>query len=183
MRRLLPAFAFFALLLPAAASAGQDDPRLDGLFDKLYEAEAPIEIKTLEQAIWTLWLETPSPTVELLMGSGMEAMQAREYAKALSFFNVVVEFAPDYAEGWNKRATLHFLMGNNIASRADIQKTLALEPRHFGALSGLATILEAEKDYGGALTAMERAVSANPHLPGARDQLKILTRRARGEPI
>lgn len=183
MRRFLPVLAFCAFLSPGLASANQDDPRLDGLFDKLYEAEAPIEIKTLEQAIWALWLETPSPTVELLMGSGMEAMQAQEFAKALSFFNVVVEFAPDYAEGWNKRATLHFLMGNNTASRADIQKTLALEPRHFGALAGLASILESEKDYTGAMTAMERAVSANPHLQGGKDRLKTLTRRAKGDPI
>ncbi len=183
MRRLLSAFALCAVLLPGIASAGQDDPRLDGLFDKLYEAEAPIEIKSLEQAIWQLWLETPSPTVELLMSSGIEAMQAQDFAKALSFFNVVVEFAPDYAEGWNRRATLHFLMGNNAASRADIQKTLALEPRHFGALAGLASILESEKDFAGAMLAMERAVSANPHLQGAKDRLKTLTRRARGEPI
>ncbi|WP_119419621.1 tetratricopeptide repeat protein [Desertibaculum subflavum] len=166
-----------------AVRAAQDDERLDPLFDKLYAAEDPIEVKAAEQAIWTIWLESGSPTVDLLVGGGMQAMQAEEFGKALSFFDVVVEFAPNYAEGWNKRATLHFLMGNTRASIADIEKTLALEPRHFGALSGLATIRENEKDWEAAFQAMRRAVAANPHIQGGKDKLRQLQRRAKGDPI
>ena len=165
------------------AHAAQDDERLDPLFDKLYGASDPGEAKAVEQAIWSIWLESGSPTVDLLVTGGMQAMQAEEFGKALSFFDVIVEFAPNFSEGWNKRATLHFLMGNTRASVADIEKTLALEPRHFGALSGLATIRENEKDWDGALKAMQRAVAANPHIQGGKEKLRQLSRRANGDPI
>lgn len=182
MKRIVLALVLF-LGTFGFARAAQDDERLDPLFDKLYAAQDPIEVKAAEQAIWTIWLESGSPTVDLLVGGGMQAMQAEEFGKALSFFDVVVEFAPNYAEGWNKRATLHFLMGNTRASIADIEKTLALEPRHFGALSGLATIRENEKDWEAAYQAMRRAVAANPHIQGGKDKLRQLQRRAKGDPI
>jgi tetratricopeptide (TPR) repeat protein len=182
MKRIVLALALLLGSL-SFARAAQDDERLDQLFDKLYAAEDPVEAKALEQTIVAVWLESGSATVDLLMTGGLQAMQAEEFGKALSLFDVVVEFAPNYAEGWNKRATLHFLMGNVKASIADIEKTLALEPRHFGALAGLASIRENEKDWEGAYKAMQRAVAANPHIPGGKEKLRQLSRRAKGDPI
>jgi tetratricopeptide (TPR) repeat protein len=184
MRRLLLALALPVLLsLGGAAVAAQDDERIDPLFDKLYAAENPAEVKAIEQAIWTIWMESRSATVDLLLAGGMEAMQGQDYGKALAFFNVVVELAPDFAEGWNKRATVHFLLGDPQASVADIRKTLALEPRHFGALAGLALLRENEKDWAGAMQAFQRALAANPHVEGGKQRLRQLTRRAKGQPI
>ena len=75
-------------------------------------------------------------TVTFVFGRAMTAMEADEHENALKMFDAVVDLDPSFAEGWNKRATLHYIMGNYKASFEDIQKVLELEPRHFGALQG-----------------------------------------------
>lgn len=182
MKRFLTALTLLvALALPALAA--QDDENLDILFERLHAAESPVEARVVEQAIWQVWLKSDSPTVDLLLGSAIKAMNGEEHEKALELLDVVVVLAPDFAEGWNKRATLHYVLGNHDASIADIRRTIALEPRHFGALSGLAMILDERKDAAGAMDALKRALAANPHIPNGKEKLRDLTRRARGDPI
>ncbi|HUN52310.1 MAG TPA: tetratricopeptide repeat protein, partial [Candidatus Sulfotelmatobacter sp.] len=171
------------LALTAPAVARQGDDRLDGLFERLQAAQNPLEAKLLEEAIWQIWLESGSPTVDLLMANGATAMSAGDYDKAQTMFDAVVQLDPDYAEGWNKRATLYFITGNYQASIADIEKTLALEPRHFGALSGLGQILERLNDPAGALKAYRRALAADPQMESVRERVKELTLQVKGSPI
>jgi tetratricopeptide (TPR) repeat protein len=143
---------------------------LDELFASLRSARTPEQAAAIERAIWQHWMRSDDPRVSAAMTRGVEAMNAGEHRKALAAFDGIVRIAPDLAEGWNKRATVHWLMGDHAASLADIERTLALEPRHFGALSGLALIHQAQGRVFEALDALERIARVHPHLPhlGAR---------------
>ncbi len=171
------------LAMAPAALARQDDPRLDDLFAKLQSTDNPREALILQQQIWQVWTLSGSDTVDVLMSRGNQAMAAGQYEAALKLFNSVIELDPEFAEGWNKRATLYYLMGRYNDSVADIQHTLVLEPRHFGALSGLGMIYDAIDDDEGALKAFREALSVNPHLPGARHAVIRLRKKLKGEGI
>jgi len=164
------------------ALSDQTDPGLDALFARLASAESVGEAADLEERIWRLWLEVDREDVEESLGRGILAMNTGRYAAALLAFDGVVSSAPDFAEGWNKRATLHFLMGNFDASVRDIDRTLALEPRHFGALSGLAMIREAQGRPFEALEALERIQHIHPRLPNLPERVARLTQQL-GDPI
>jgi tetratricopeptide (TPR) repeat protein len=92
----------------------------------------------------------------------------------------MVERAPEFAEGWNKRATVHFLMGNWQASVRDIRQTLALEPRHFGALFGLGMIYDALEQPEAALRSFEATLALNPHSDSTRQRIEQLREELRG---
>ncbi len=159
----------------------QRDPRLDPLFSQLAQGDA-LEAARAEQAIWEIWLESGDDDTDRRMTRGVRAMNRGDFGGALAAFESVVEAAPGYAEGWNKRATLYWLMGQLDASVADIDRTLALEPRHFGALSGLAMIREAQGRPFEALEALEKVVKIHPKLPHLGERIDHLTRQL-GEPI
>ena len=160
------------LALPAAAD--QDDPRLDRLFDQLYHAPDPLAAQAVEHAIWRIWLTSEDDVVNALMGEGVAAMQRRDYPTALRSFDLLIQAAPGYAEGWNKRATVYYLIGAYEDSLADIVRTLDLEPRHFGALSGRGLILLNLGRSEEALTAFEAALDLHPQMPGARINVEAL---------
>ena len=187
MRRLSIALLLLALALgpPLAADAAradQSDARLDGLFERLKAATEPAEGKAIEVRIWDIWLRTDEPQAARLMAEGIEAMSRGAYADALDRFDRLVELAPGFAEAWNKRATVHYLMGNHAASVADIIRTLELEPRHFGALSGLGLIYLDLGESAAALRSFEAALAIDPHLEGVRERVEELRRRVRGQP-
>ena len=120
--------------------ADQNDPRLNNLFEKLYETENQEEIRGLISDIWNIWYEVEDPKVIEYFTKGIQAMNVRNYPLAIRSFDNLIEEDPNFAEGWNKRATVHFMMGNFDESMKDIIKTLELEPRHFGALDGMGLI-------------------------------------------
>lgn len=181
------AFLALPLLLALLAQPGlaQTEPAvaaktpvtLDELFDKLQETQNPIEAKQLERKIWEAWGKSDSDTLEALMQGGVTVMEKGDYKRAVDIFSTVIELKPDFAEGYNKRATVRFLAGDYAGSVADIERTLKLEPRHFGALSGLGTIMERLDNLPEALRAWRRALAANPHLTDGPDKLKELRRR------
>ena len=162
--------------------ASQTDARLEALFERLASPEAAVDLARSENAIWQIWLESHDEVVDQWMAGGIRALNRRELLQALAHFDAAIEAAPEFAEGWNKRATVHWLMGSFDASLADIGRTLALEPRHFGALSGLAMIHEAQGRVFEALEALEKLIRVHPQMPGLRAWIDQLT-RALGDPI
>lgn len=167
------------LLAGAVVQADQTDQRLDGLFLELLHTEDPSMIRVLENRIWSIWFEHPNEDLERLMMIGTQNMNERQYPEALLVFNQVVEAFPDYAEGWNKRATLYYMVGNFDASIADIEKTLALEPRHFGALSGLGLVYLQQDELNKARDAFEALIEVHPNSPNAKENLALVNERLR----
>lgn len=181
MTRLLAALVvLLALAFGAAARADQDDPRLEALFARLLATHDRQEAREVELTIWRIWTEAGDPAVQQMVDMGLAAMAHGAYEEALADFDEVVEAAPHFAEGWNKRATVYYLMGRYDESMADIERTLALEPRHFGALSGLGLVGLALHDEAAALEAFEKALAVNPHMPGARKHYEELFEKLRG---
>jgi tetratricopeptide (TPR) repeat protein len=164
------------------AAADQQDARLDGLFERLQEARDPAEAQVVEQQIWQLWLESKDAAIDRLMQQGVVAMREQHYGTALRVFDRMIAQAPGFAEAWNKRATVHYLMGDWTASVVDIQRTLALEPRHFGALFGLGLIYDALEQPQAALRSFEATLDLNPHSESTRLKIEELRRQLQGRP-
>ena len=144
------------------ALADQNDPRLNNLFKKLNETENQDEIRDLISDIWNIWYEVDDPKVIEYFEKGIQAMNLRNYPLAIRFFNKLIEEDPNFAEGWNKRATVHFMMGNFDQSMQDIIKTLELEPRHFGALDGMGLIFIHQGQFQQALDVYDKMLEIFP---------------------
>ena len=182
--KLLPTTVILSgLLLSLATSAwgDQQDQRLNLAFAQLAKASSPQGVRVLESRIWQIWLEHPQPRINEMMRWGVEALNTQDYPTALKLFDSLVEAAPEFAEGWNKRATVRFLVGNYEGSIEDIRKTLALEPRHFGALSGLGMIHTNQERWFAAMAAFEQALRIHPHLIGVRHTINKLQQQLRKE--
>jgi len=147
---------------------------LDRLFAQLRQADDKDMAAVLENAIQAMWLRSGSPTADVLMKQAGEAAEAKSYGPALAILDTVVELYPDFAEGWNRRATVHFLRGDYTSSLSDIEQVLALEPRHYGALSGLGAIEKERGNGRAALRALRRAKMINPNLDSIDDRIREL---------
>ena len=163
---------FFLFLLSAVAFADQNDERLVELFRSLKSTESISRASVFESKIWHIWMEHYDPEVESAMFQGVEAMKLQQFEQAFGHFSLLIKIAPDYAEGWNKRATVLYLMGRFKESQADVLRTLKLEPRHFGALSGQGLIRIALQDWTGAIYFLELALKINPYMYGVIMNLK-----------
>ena len=143
----------------------------------------PQEAAEVDQRIWLLWLHSDVKAVNRLMAQGVIAMQRGALDRALDRFDEITRRAPDFAEGWNKRATILYVMGRHRESVADVQQVLNLEPRHYGALSGLGLILVALGREEDALKWLRRALELNPYLDGIRVLADDLGERLKGKRI
>ncbi len=177
LRRLAAIGLVLALFAPSDAHAAQQDTRLVGLFEKLKATSNPAEAQIVEMTIWQIWTQTGDPATDSLMQLGLGAMQAGDLPGALSLFDAVTARAPEFAEGWNKRATIFFMMGAMEKSAEDVARVLALEPRHFGALSGLGLINTQLQREDAAIAAFEQALKVNPHMPGVKTNLDTLRKK------
>ena len=176
--RWLAAAATLFVAVPVLAA--QDDPRLDALFGRLAVTEDPREVNVCETLIWSIWHESGDQRIEALLAQGLGAVEARSYDAAEKMFTAITERKPDFAEGWNKRATVRYMMGKHQGSIEDIEKTLELEPRHFGALSGLGLVYLALGRDADALAAFRRALAVHPHLPGTAEKIEELEQKLKG---
>jgi tetratricopeptide (TPR) repeat protein len=168
--------ALIALAGPSAF-ADQKDPRLDKLFTQLKSVTSVEEAQPIEAQIWEIWMQSGDENVDALMAIGVSALNGSDYGQALKAFDRVVNLAPNFAEGWNKRGTTLYLMGRFAESIKDIDRVLALEPRHFGALSGLGLCnaqLNKDKE---ALDAFERAAKVDPNMPSVNTNIEELKKK------
>ena len=156
---------------------------LDFLFGALKAAPDESSAKVIEQRIWAQWLISKSDTTNLLMSRVKKAVELKDTDLALQLLDIVVELNPDYVEGWNRRATLHYMRKEFGQSLTDIRRVLALEPRHFGALTGLGLILREVGQEEQALKAFRKALEVNPHLDRVPDMVKSLADKVDGRDI
>ncbi len=150
---------------------------LDDLFLHLKSAETEEEISNLQDQIWQIWLHTGDSNLDYLFSQGNKAIERHDLKSAIDFFTQIIETQPDLPEGWNKRATAYFLRGNLKAAINDIEETLKREPRHFGALSGLAAIYMTIGDLVRALKTSERLLALIPRDDSTQAQVAELRQR------
>ena len=146
--------------VPKLAAALRDD---DALVRKL-----------AERAMWEVWTRSGDASVDRLLASGIEQMSAREGELAVKTFTEVIRRRPDFAEGWNKRATVYYLMGEYQKSLADCDEVMKRNPYHFGALSGYGMIYLQLDQPAKALAYFQRALKVNPNLESVNETVEML---------
>lgn len=166
--------------IPAPAKA---ESRLDTLFGNLKRERNERAAKRIASQIQGEWNKSGSDSIDLMMRWSQDAMEAKKFDVALDFLDQVITLAPTYAEGWNRRATVHFMMHSFGKSMADIDRTLRLEPRHFGALAGMAQIMTARGSKELALDAWLRVLNIYPMMRNAQDRVATLSEELAGDAI
>ena len=134
----------------------------------------PLVRKLAERAMWEVWSRSGDTAVDRLLAAGIEQMDAREGELAVQTFTEVIRRRPDFAEGWNKRATVHYLMGEYQKSLADCDEVLKRNPYHFGALSGYGMIYLQLDQPAKALDYFQRALKVNPNLDSINQTVEML---------
>lgn len=157
--------------------------RLDQLFADLKRERNEKAAERIAGRIGSEWSQSGSASIDLMMQWSQKATENQKFDVALDFLDQVVTLQPTYAEGWNRRATVHFMMKNYGKSMSDIDRTLQLEPRHFGALSGLAQIMAETGHKQSALEAWQRVLGIYPMMRSAQDQVAALSEELAGEGI
>ena len=130
----------------------------------------------VEQALWRIWARSGDPEVDRLYEAGIEQMNAGDLQQSIVTFTRIIELKPDFAEGWNKRATLYFLVGDLRKSLVDCDEVMKRNPYHFGALAGYALIYIRLEYYDRALEYSRRALDVNPNMDGVRRNIELLER-------
>lgn len=159
------------------------EKRLETLFAILRATKNSELAERAQDEIQRTWNRSGSDTVDLLLAWANDAMAKREFGKALDYLDNIVRLSPDFAEGWNRRATVYFLQQDYGRSIADVERTLALEPRHFGALAGLGTMLRELGDEKEALYAYRKALEVNPSMEQLKDAVETLEKAVSGREI
>jgi len=143
----------------------------DLLHERLRDEE-PVLRHAAEQGLWALWTRSGDPMVDRLLAGGTELMSNGAYAEAIDVFSDVIQRAPDFAEGWNKRATAYFLAGEYRKSIADCEEVFKRNPKHFGALSGDGQNWLALGEIDKSLEYLRRALEVNPNMDGVADMIR-----------
>ena len=155
---------------------------MDGLYAELADPDSQ-SWQRVQADILREWSKSGSPTMDLLLMRGKDAIEAGDLEAAIEHLTALTDHAPDFAEGWNMRATAFFMAGEFGPALSDIRRTLALNPHHFGALTGLGTILEQTGQPEEAMRAYRAALALNPHQENVRQALERLEQDASGVDI
>ena len=175
----LGALALTIVLAVAPSLGTAQSAELDQLFVQLADPDNQ-DWQQVENQIWTLWSLSGSAAMDLLLARGREAMGSGDMDAAIEHFTALTDHAPDFAEGWNARATAYYHAGMFGPSIQDIQSTLALNPRHFGALSGLGMILAQLDMTQEALDAYRAALEIHPQKDSIRTTVERLEKLVGG---
>lgn len=179
LNRFVAAIAvIFIATVPAMAQTAE----LDALFSRLKTASTE-EAKDIEAEIWIEWSKSGSDAMDLLLERGRSAMAAGDAPLAVAHLTALVDHAPDFAEGWNARATAYYQLGQFGPSVSDLAKVLTLNPRHFGALSGLGSIFESIGAPDKALDAYKAAQEINPFAMGVAEAIDRLIKDTQGQDL
>lgn len=189
-RLALPIMVACLVVQPADTARAQSQPNAAARAQRLDEQFARLKTVTDEQdgeaavaEIWRLWQGSGTPELDELMAQAAMLIDLGMHPLALPLLNDIVKRAPDWAEGWNKRATALYLAGEHDLSLADIDRVLVLEPRHFGALAGMGLIRIARGEYRDALAAYRKALAVNPFLKERLELIPALEKKVGDKPI
>ncbi len=174
------AVALIGLTSPVSAQSVSALQERETDLDELYA-----ELKSADQANWErvqdrifkLWARSGSASADLLLERGMDALEADNVDRAIEHFTALTDHAPDFAEGWSARATAFYLSDEYGLALLDAQRALALNPRHFGVLTGVGIIFEELQEYDAALAAFKAAFELNPHPEHVKMAIERLERR------
>jgi tetratricopeptide (TPR) repeat protein len=178
-RPLILAVAATLVAVPALAEDDTAPDRLDGLLAELSEPDNE-NWRRVEAEVVRAWSQSGSDAMDLLLERGRAAIAEQDYGAAVEHLTALVDHAPDFAEGWNARATAFYLQGEYGLALADLERTLALNPRHFMALSGVGIILGSMGNGVLALEALQAAEKINPHRDDMRQTIERLERELGG---
>lgn len=159
---------------PAPAPPRSPAATLERLFERLAAAKTPEEAKGIANLIQRRWARSGSDTADLLMRRAQTAMRGKQTELAIELLDRIISLEPDWAEAWNQRANALFLAGDPIRSMLDIGETLKREPRHYGAMMGLGTILRQQGDDKRAMVAYRRALEIYPQLEAVKNAVESL---------
>jgi len=168
MFKILIILLFFSLSL----KADQYDLRLEELFNQLLIVEDEKEINRIAINIWDIWHETNDTKITSDFVRGVGLMNNGNLEKSINYFTRVIKSNPNFAEAWNKRATAYYMMGKFDKSMFDINETLRLEPRHFGAMDGMALIFIHQKKYRKAIKVFDEIIKIFPKSKKTLDKKK-----------
>jgi len=171
MKKIFIIFIFY-IFAQSASAADKQISELNNLFAQLKALSNVEEAKKVEDKIWQLWTTHPSEdTLTELLAKGSEYMMQNQLTSAHNVFSKVIELDPKWAEGWNKRATVLYMMGNFELSQKDIDMVLSLEKRHFGALSGQGLVQTALENYE---KAIDSYIEAHKIYPSSQSTLQMI---------
>lgn len=180
--RLIPICALLCVILSAPFVCAQEGGDIEDWLEQLSDPDLT-DWERIEEKIVDAWSRSGSTSMDLLLQRGQDALDADDYQAAIEHFTALTDHAPQFAEGWNMRATAFFLIDEHGLSIEDIGRTLALNPKHFGALSGLGVILEELGDTKNALFAYRAAYEINPHRENLIEAIERLENDVDGTPI
>jgi len=166
------------LLFASSLKADQNDARLEDLFEILSTTESDVQINEVTSSIWDIWYETNDPLIEADFYRGLESMRTGDLMMAVAFFTRVIDKNPNFAEGWNKRATVYYMLGKFDASMMDIHETLKLEPRHFGAMDGMGLIFIHLEQFDKAIDIYDQMLKIFPNNSSTKQKKKMLINRS-----
>ena len=166
------------LLFASSLKADQNDARLEDLFEILSTTESDVQINEVTSSIWDIWYETNDPLIEADFYRGLESMRTGDLIMAVAFFTRVIDKNPNFAEGWNKRATVYYMLGKFDASMMDIHETLKLEPRHFGAMDGMGLIFIHLEQFDKAIDIYDQMLKIFPNNSFTKQKKDMLLNRS-----
>lgn len=161
---LLGPLAAIAMTIPATAQTERETAALDALFEQLRTAPDPATAQSITDQIWIYWTTPADPLLAARMQDVLALRIKADFPAVIALLNDILADHPDYAEAWNQRATIYYLLRNFEQSMADIEKVLELEPRHFGALVGRAMMYKEQGKDDLALKDMLAAMAIHPFL-------------------
>ena len=176
---------FFSIILSLififTAKASDQVIQLNKLFNQLKQSKNKLVAQEVEQKIWKVWSTHPkNKKLTLMLAEGSKLVNDRQFKKAIHIFSKVIDLDPNWAEAWNKRATVMYMIGEFKKSQQDINKVLELENRHFGALAGQGLVNIELKNYEKAIKSYENAQKIYPLMksPGIMiNQIEVLIKK------